>query len=152
MLNINNTCEQAKNQWEYVLNQLNISTNRKESPCPACGGNTRYRFDDLEGRGTYFCSHCGAGDGLGIVMKVAKLNAQEAAKMIVDVLGLQQEKPMEPIQPIQPTKLIADIADKVRGLLKSAKKAESIYLKSKGLTGMYNILNDGSLLLPLTTV
>ncbi|WGM04045.1 VapE domain-containing protein [Arsenophonus nasoniae] len=155
MLNINNTCEQAKNQWEYVLNQLNISTNRKESPCPACGGNTRYRFDDLEGRGTYFCSHCGAGDGLSIVMKVYKLNAQEAAKMIVDVLGLQQEKPIEPVQPIQqtkPTKLIADIADKVRGLLKSAKKAESIYLKSKGLTGMYNILNDGSLLLPLTTV
>ncbi|HGJ5863060.1 VapE domain-containing protein, partial [Arsenophonus nasoniae] len=147
-----NTCQQAKNQWEFILNQLNISTNRKESPCPACGGNTRYRFDDKEGRGTYFCSHCGAGDGLSIVMKVYKLNAQEAAKMIVDVLGLQQKKPIEPIQPIQPTKLIADIADKVRGLLKSAKKAESIYLKSKGLTGMYNILNDGSLLLPLTTV
>ncbi|WGM09147.1 VapE domain-containing protein [Arsenophonus nasoniae] len=152
MYSINNTCEQAKNQWEFILNQLNISTNRKESPCPSCGGNTRYRFDDKEGRGTNFCSHCGAGDGLSLVMKVYKINAQGAAKMVAEVLGLQQEKPMEPIQPIQPTKLIADIADKVRGLLKSAKKAESIYLKSKGLTGMYNILNDGSLLLPLTTV
>lgn len=62
----------ANGHWEGILQQLGIPTNRQESECPNCGGNTRYRFDDKEGRGTYFCSHCGAGTGVGLVMKANK--------------------------------------------------------------------------------
>ncbi|NYY79755.1 hypothetical protein DMH17_06695 [Raoultella planticola] len=35
-----------------------------------CGGADRFRFDDKEGRGTWFCNQCGAGDGLKLVEKV----------------------------------------------------------------------------------
>ncbi|WP_243466128.1 primase-helicase zinc-binding domain-containing protein [Sodalis glossinidius] len=42
-------------------------------------GKTRYRFDDLEGRGTHYCSHCGAGKGLDLVMKVKQYTAPAAA-------------------------------------------------------------------------
>ncbi|HGJ5883462.1 primase-helicase zinc-binding domain-containing protein [Arsenophonus sp.] len=62
--------DRANGNWETILPTFNIPINKKEGPCPACGGNTRYRFDDKEGRGTYFCSHCGPGTGLDLVMKV----------------------------------------------------------------------------------
>jgi hypothetical protein len=36
----------------------------RHQACPVCGGSDRFRFDDKEGRGTWFCNQCGAGDGL----------------------------------------------------------------------------------------
>jgi putative DNA primase/helicase len=35
-----------------------------------CGGKDRFRFDDKEGHGTWICTHCGAGDGFSLLMKV----------------------------------------------------------------------------------
>ena len=32
-----------------------------------CGGADHFRFDDKEGRGTWFCNQCGAGDGLKLI-------------------------------------------------------------------------------------
>jgi putative DNA primase/helicase len=49
----------------------------KHQPCPSCGGTDRFRFDDLDGRGTWFCNQCGgkkgsggAGDGLSLIMRI----------------------------------------------------------------------------------
>lgn len=28
----------------------------KHGPCPICHGKDRYRFDDLEGKGTFYCN------------------------------------------------------------------------------------------------
>ncbi|QBY47010.1 VapE domain-containing protein [Arsenophonus nasoniae] len=148
MYPVNDICKKAQGQWEFILQHLDISTNRKESPCPACGGNTRYRFDDKEGRGTHHCSHCGAGDGLNLIMKVKHCTAIQGAKMIADVISLPlpertsklEEKPQIPI------------ADKVIELVTRAHMGESKYLNNKGLHGSHYILEDGSLLLPLQTI
>ncbi|MGX8942075.1 primase-helicase zinc-binding domain-containing protein [Symbiopectobacterium sp. Eva_TO] len=85
----------ANGHWEAILQRLDISTNRKEGECPHCGGNTRYRFDDKEGRGTYFCSHCGAGTGLDLVMKVFQCSAPDAARKVAEVMAipLPEKKP-----------------------------------------------------------
>lgn len=139
---------QANGQWEYILQYLDISTNRKESPCPACGGNTRYRFDDLEGRGTHYCSHCGAGDGLDLVMKVNGCNATKAAKMVAEAMALpltSQEKPKKPAK----EKSVIPIADRVAYSLKRTNMGESVYLKNKGLEGHHPLFKDGSLFLPI---
>ena len=54
--------------WPDILNKvgINIPSNHKHGPCPACGGRDRFRLDDKEGRGTWICNQCGAGDGLHI--------------------------------------------------------------------------------------
>ena len=44
----------------------------RHQACPVCGGSDRFRFDDKEGRGTWFCNQCGAGDGLKLVESVQR--------------------------------------------------------------------------------
>ncbi len=53
---VNDVRKKADGHWPSVLQRLDIPTNRSEGPCPVCGGDTRYRFDDIEQRGTYHCS------------------------------------------------------------------------------------------------
>ncbi|MGX8942502.1 toprim domain-containing protein [Symbiopectobacterium sp. Eva_TO] len=141
----------ANGHWEPILERLGISTNRKEGECPHCGGKTRYRFDDLEGRGTYLCSHCGAGTGLDLVMKVKQCTAPEAATMVAEVMAIplnQQEKPKKPAKekPLRP------IAERVAALVKDTHMGESVYLNNKGLQGPHSLFNNGSILLPLRTI
>ncbi|MEN4506651.1 primase-helicase zinc-binding domain-containing protein, partial [Enterobacter hormaechei subsp. steigerwaltii] len=65
---------------------VKVIKNRHQA-CPVCGGSDRFRFDDKEGRGTWYCNQCGAGDGLKLVEKVFGLNASEAAGKVNTVTG-----------------------------------------------------------------
>ncbi|MCV5836930.1 DNA primase, partial [Escherichia coli] len=69
--------------WAQILPALgvNILKNRHQ-PCPVCGGKDRFRFDDQEGRGTWFCNQCGAGDGLALVTRALNVDISEAADRI----------------------------------------------------------------------
>ncbi|EMK7756456.1 primase-helicase zinc-binding domain-containing protein, partial [Yersinia enterocolitica] len=46
---------QARGKWDFILDALAISHSKQHSPCPACGGKDRFRFDDRQGAGTWFC-------------------------------------------------------------------------------------------------
>ncbi len=63
------------------------SDKNRHQACPVCGGADRFRFDDQEGRGTWFCNQCGAGDGLKLVEKVFGISASEAAGKVNAVTG-----------------------------------------------------------------
>ncbi|MGR3772815.1 MULTISPECIES: primase-helicase zinc-binding domain-containing protein [Edwardsiella] len=68
---------------------MKIRKNRHQ-PCPICGGDARsdrFRLDDLEGRGTWYCNRCGSGDGLRLVEKVFGVLAVEAADKVNAVIG-----------------------------------------------------------------
>jgi len=87
------TVERAQGRWREILPQLGIETRflrNKQGPCPICGGRTRFRFDDLDGRGTWFCNHCGAGAGLRLVMECNawdfKTAVDEIDRLIVEVV------------------------------------------------------------------
>ncbi|MFM5049804.1 primase-helicase zinc-binding domain-containing protein [Aeromonas veronii] len=67
---------------------LHIPRHGKHGPCPACGGKDRFRLDDKEGRGTFICSQCGAGDGLDLVCRVMSKSPMEAAELIAPMVGL----------------------------------------------------------------
>lgn len=59
-------------RWFDVLSGLGINKDFLQDahgPCPICGGHDRFRWDNKEGRGTWFCSHCGAGDGAELAMR-----------------------------------------------------------------------------------
>lgn len=134
----------ANGYWPSILERLAIPTNRGEGPCPACGGKTRYRFDNKDNRGTYFCSHCGAGTGLDLVMKVNQCGAREAAELVAEAMALPMPEPKPAREKPQ-----TDIAGKVAALAAKASPGRSAYLTSKGLQCPFPMLSDGSLLLVL---
>lgn len=87
-MNVTETVKQACGHWPHILPALGVKVikNRHQS-CPVCGGSDRFRFDDKEGRGTWFCNQCGAGDGLKLVEKVFGVTASEAAQKVDAVTG-----------------------------------------------------------------
>lgn len=141
---INEVRHKANGYWPSIMQRLNIPTNRSEGPCPACGGNTRYRFDNKDNRGTYFCSHCGAGTGLDLVMKVNQCGAREAANLVAEAMALPLPEPKPARERTQ-----TDIAGKVAAMTAKALPGQSAYLTSKGLTCPFPLLPDGSLVLVL---
>ncbi|PTD62924.1 DNA primase, partial [Klebsiella pneumoniae] len=73
----------AAGRWPSVLAGLSIDvpdSSRRHSPCPACGGKDRFRFDD-NGRGSFICNQCGAGDGLDLIKRVNNCDTTEAAHL-----------------------------------------------------------------------
>lgn len=80
----------AVGRWPDLLVRFGIKRHLltgKHSPCPACGGRDRFRFDDKEGRGTFFCSHCGAGDGFDLLRLLNGWDFKEAASQVKAVVG-----------------------------------------------------------------
>jgi len=90
MLNRLSLRERAQGRWSGILPALGIGESfltGKHGPCPLCGGKDRWRWDNLEGRGTWICSKCGAGDGISLVMLKYGWEFREAAKQIETVIG-----------------------------------------------------------------
>lgn len=80
----------ANGRWHDLLVQLGIEPHLltgRHAPCPACGGRDRFRFDDKGGRGTFFCSHCGAGDGFKLLSLVKDWSFRKAAQEIERLCG-----------------------------------------------------------------
>lgn len=78
----------ARGHWSRILPALGVNVlKNRHQPCPVCAGKDRFRFDDQEGRGTWFCNQCGAGDGLALVSKVLDVGISEAADRINGITG-----------------------------------------------------------------
>lgn len=83
--------ELARGRWHYLLQSLGIEAlhlNGRHGPCPICGGKDRFRFDDTEGRGTFICNHCGAGDGFDLLMRYHGWAFKDAAAAVRLKLGV----------------------------------------------------------------
>ncbi|MFQ1760694.1 primase-helicase zinc-binding domain-containing protein [Aeromonas veronii] len=81
----------AQGQWRDVLTASGISlpSGRHHSACPICmAGKDRFRFDDHEGRGTFICNQCGAGDGLDLYKRATGQSMSEAIRSLASYLGL----------------------------------------------------------------
>lgn len=95
-MNVTDTVNMACGHWPRILPALGVPVIRnRHQACPVCGGSDRFRFDDKEGRGTWFCNQCGAGDGLKLVEKVFGVSASEAAGKVNAVTGT-----LPPVAPI----------------------------------------------------
>lgn len=82
-MNVTETVNQACGHWPRILPALGVKViKNRHQACPVCGGSDRFRFDDKEGRGTWFCNQCGAGDGLKLVEKVFGIKPAEAARKV----------------------------------------------------------------------
>jgi len=80
----------AKGRWRGILPALGVEAvylTGRHGPCPACGGKDRFRWDNREGRGTWYCNICGAGDGVSLLMAVNGWDFTEAAQRVEAVMG-----------------------------------------------------------------
>jgi putative DNA primase/helicase len=81
--------DQARGRWRAILPKLDVpvgSLDGRQHPCPICGGKDRFRFDDIEGNGTWYCNGCGAGDGAGLAMAVTGLGFVDMATRVREMI------------------------------------------------------------------
>lgn len=113
-----NVVDLAQGRWVEILSTVGgipVSyLDNHHKPCPSCrDGQDRFRFDDLDGNGTWFCSHCGGKDGAGgggtgmsLLMRVRGWDFKQAARAVEDHLGISKPTP-SPVTP-RPIKPPAD--------------------------------------------
>ena len=77
-----------------ILSGLGIAPEylrNRHMPCPGCGGHDRFRFDDKDGRGTFYCGGGGdpvSGDGFELLSHVHGWDFKTAASEVRKVLGI----------------------------------------------------------------
>jgi putative DNA primase/helicase len=135
-------------RWPSVLKELGIDEKflrNQHGSCPLCGGTDRYRFDDIDGRGTYFCQGCGAGNGWTLVQKYFGVNFAKAAEMIVPLVGLLSSslETVEPVakrDPVPALKFVASKSEPIRYM-----GSVSRYLQSRGFDDVPEGLRQANL-------
>jgi putative DNA primase/helicase len=82
--------EAATGRWPGILAALGVdpaTLTGKHTACPVCGGKDRFRYDDKDGRGTFYCSKCGAGDGFTLLQNLKGWSFKDAANEIERIVG-----------------------------------------------------------------
>lgn len=88
MINFEEVKSEVIGKWPGIFQQLGIDVgNGKHRACPVCAGKDRFRFDDKEGRGTWYCNQCGAGDGWKLVQNVLGIGFKAAVEQVAPILG-----------------------------------------------------------------
>lgn len=130
----------ANGRWGHILKVIGVDEtvlDGEHRPCPACGGKDRFRFDNLEGRGTWICNSCGAGDGIQLVMRITGLNFARSAKKVEDLLARNQFA-RDTFKP-KPDSVL--IRERLNSAWRSANAplVAANYLKARGLTALDDI-------------
>jgi putative DNA primase/helicase len=93
------TVGRAQNRWREILPILGIETrflSKKKGPCPLCGGTDRFRFDDRDGDGWYYCNRCGPGTGLVLLRRLHGWDHATACREVDKIIGNGAAPPKKP--------------------------------------------------------
>ncbi|MFS6817076.1 primase-helicase zinc-binding domain-containing protein [Citrobacter meridianamericanus] len=135
-MNVTDTVKQACGHWPRILPALGVTViKNRHQACPVCGGSDRFRFDDKEGRGTWFCNQCGAGDGLKLVEKVFGVTPSEAAGKVNAVTGN--------LSPVSPEVTAAADAETEADRKAAAALAAKLMEKTRPATGNAYLTRKG---------
>src|SRR5512145_3064256 len=88
-----NVRQAARGNWQEILQQCGVDhryLRNSHGPCPGCGGVDRFRFDNREGRGTFYCNQrkLPAGDGFDLLQHVHGWSFPEALRRVAEILGI----------------------------------------------------------------
>ncbi|MHC5582641.1 primase-helicase zinc-binding domain-containing protein [Escherichia coli] len=135
-MNVTATVSHALGHWPRILPALGIQVlKNRHQPCPVCGGSDRFRFDDREGRGTWYCNQCGAGDGLKLVEKVFGVSPSDAAAKVAAVTGS--------LPPADPAVTAAAVAETEAARKNAAALAQTLMAKTRPGTGNAYLTRKG---------
>jgi putative DNA primase/helicase len=135
------TVERARGRWREILLHLGVGPRflvKKHGPCPMCGGKDRFRFDDKDGTGSYYCNQCGAGVGLIMLRKLNGWSYKTACDRVDEVIGKNCQ--------INPQSSVTDQASKrLRAIERLLHEANSPsvakrYLERRGLNVSSSVL------------
>lgn len=79
----------AQGRWADILTRYGVSDSnlkKRHGPCPICGGKDRFRFDNRNGHGDFYCNNCGSGDGFRLLMLTQRCDFVEALRLVHRVL------------------------------------------------------------------
>ena len=85
----------SRGRWQEILPRFGIQIREdgKHGPCPICGGRDRFRFDDQDGQGTWYCNqgHEGqkAGDGFHLLAFYQQISVLDAFLQVGSYLGIK---------------------------------------------------------------
>lgn len=131
--------DRTRGRWFAILTTLGIDSSflrNRHGPCPACAGTDRFRWDDRNGDGTFYCNQCGPGSGVDLIMRVRGLSFREAALLIEELIPDQllsgRNTPPRP-QPFEKT-----ISDRLNALWGSGKPVSigdpvDLWLRHRGI-------------------
>lgn len=84
--------EAAEGRWkDLIFPAFAIQVPAKKNqhgPCPICGGKDRFRCDDKQGKGTWICNQCNAGDGFALIEKSRNMDYSAVLQEVGAILGL----------------------------------------------------------------
>lgn len=127
---MNNTKMEAQGKWRDILSNFigKEFLTGKHCPCPICqDGEDRFRWDNLDGNGSYICGKCGAGTGVHLLSQHQGITHSEAWKIVEKVIGAASK--------IEPPATV-DMKARIREILKTCKAPDEniiTYMASRGL-------------------
>jgi phage/plasmid primase-like uncharacterized protein len=148
--------QMASGQWHSIIPAITgidskyLTSIHKDCPINGCGGKDRFKFDDKDGSGTWYCNagHGGrnAGDGFSFLEHYLNVSSSEALHLVAEYLGLVDGNGLarkEVFRPVQPPELKQPKDDKASReeaiettkyiLDKCTESTTHPYLKAKGL-------------------
>ncbi len=136
------TIDAALGKWTGILLALGIDEKflkNKHGPCPICKGVDRYRYDDKDGKGTFYCSGCGAGGGIDLLIRFHGWTYAEACKNIDSIINNITELPK---QGIRSTEQKIAYIKKILSECSTVKINDPVWLYLNRRTGIDKIPND----------
>lgn len=99
-----------------------------------CGGKDRWRWDDRDGSGSYYCNQCGPGQGLMLLMRFHGWDFQIAANAVDGIIGL--DAPVTPYRAPQRDQGTDKRRQDIEAVLQGATAPEIArnYIVSRGLS------------------
>ena len=87
----------ARGKWYGILRHFGIDDSflrDRHGPCPLCAGKDRFRWDDKDGSGSYYCNTCGSGDGMKLAIQWTGKEFIQVATEIDGIVGnLRRSEP-----------------------------------------------------------
>ncbi len=125
----------ARGRWPDILAALGIDPaflSGRNTPCPGCGGTDRFQFNRRSEAGAFSCRHHGdgGGDGFDLVQHVFECDFSRAARMVAEVLGLEDGT----VSDRHPVLMPARPPEPVRDWLKAREKAARLWHEAKPIT------------------
>lgn len=121
-----------------------LPSGRHHGPCPVCGGKDRFRFDDKDGRGTWFCSQCDPQSGGGLLL-LSRYLGKPTVEVAKELLGQDMPRTVAPVRKHSATdeQMREELRKRaVKGaamLMESSMLAPHQYMDKKGLTGEWAV-------------
>lgn len=131
--------EQTRGRWPGILVAFGISDkvlDGNHHPCPVCQGTDRFRFDDKDGSGSWFCNNCEprAGSGLNLLMNFTGQSFAEVADRIREKIGSIPQQQAKPKPAVDMGAAIARILGECKPMQPGDEAHR--YLRSRGIWKM----------------